>query len=90
MIAVHVRVSGRVQGVFYRAFTEETARRHGLAGWVRNLADGRVEACLEGPRPAIDLALAQLRQGPPSSRVDDIEVRWQEPTGSEDFTIKYF
>lgn len=88
-VGARLLVSGRVQGVFYRAFTEETARQYGLAGWVRNLADGRVEARLEGPRPAIDRALARLRQGPPASRVDGIEVQWQEPAGADDFTIRY-
>ena len=80
----HLIISGFVQGVWYRAFTERTAGAVGLAGWVRNLPDGSVEAVMEGPRAAIEMAILECKKGPPSSRVDNIEVEWEEPTGEFD------
>lgn len=87
MRRVHVWVSGRVQGVFYRQSCLETAVELGLAGWVRNLADGRVEAVFEGPSDAVDRAVAWCRTGPPSARVSGVEVREEAPTGSAGFRI---
>jgi len=75
---VHVLVSGLVQGVFYRDFTQRQAEQLGLAGWVRNLRDGRVEAVAEGSREGIERWLDLLRQGPPSSRVRGVEALWDE------------
>lgn len=77
----HLVISGIVQGVWYRAFTERTANALGLTGWVRNLPGGDVEAVIEGARAAIEMAILECKKGPPSSRVDNIEVRWEEPTG---------
>jgi acylphosphatase len=77
----HIVISGLVQGVWYRAFTERTAGALGLRGWVRNMPDGRVEAVMEGPKPAIEMAVLECKKGPPSSRVESVEVRWEEPTG---------
>lgn len=74
-------VSGRVQGVFYRATAMETAQRLGLTGWVRNLPSGGVEALAEGPRYAVEEFIGWCESGPPMSRVDDVEVRWSEPKG---------
>jgi len=71
---VRVVVSGRVQGVWFRAATQERARALGVAGWVRNLPDGRVEALFEGDREAVERALAFVRRGPPDARVDQVEV----------------
>lgn len=73
--------SGRVQGVFYRASTEAEARRLGLAGWVRNLPDGRVEAVAEGDEAALEALVAWARRGPAEARVDDLAVEWGEATG---------
>ena len=73
---VHLLVSGMVQGVSFRYFTVEEARRLGLAGWVRNLADGRVEALAEGDRRAVEALVAWCRRGPPSARVDEVEATW--------------
>lgn len=70
-------VHGRVQGVFFRAFTENHARRLGLAGWVRNLPDDTVEVVAEGPCPALEQLLAYLRQGPPRARVTQVEAEWE-------------
>ena len=81
---VHMTISGRVQGVFYRATAEDAAHRLGLVGWVRNLPDGRVEAVAEGERDKLDAFIAECRQGPPYARVDDIELAWSEPTGEFD------
>lgn len=71
---VHVYVSGRVQGVGYRAFTQRSARRLGLRGVVRNLDDGRVEAVVEGPVAAVDELLAKLRRGPRAARVTKVDA----------------
>jgi acylphosphatase len=73
---VHLLVSGLVQGVFYRQSTVDEARRLGVAGWVRNLADGRVEVEAEGDRAALEGLVAFCRRGPPSARVDDVAARW--------------
>lgn len=86
----HIFVSGRVQGVFYRARTQETARAYGLMGWVRNCPDGRVEALMEGRKESISKVINWCRQGPPAAHVTDIDTDWEEPTGEfHDFTIRY-
>ena len=72
--AVHVRITGRVQGVGYRAWTVEEARRRGLSGWVRNLADGDVEAVFSGPAAIVDDMVAACRRGPSSARVDHVMI----------------
>ncbi len=76
-----VVLSGRVQGVAFRAATVDEARRLGLAGWVRNLPDGRVEALAEGDRPAVEAFVAWCRRGPRLARVDDLQVTWETPRG---------
>ena len=69
----HVIIRGRVQGVGYRAWTEYTARDHGLEGWVRNRRDGSVEAVFAGPSEAVDAMVAACRRGPPGARVDAVD-----------------
>ncbi len=76
---VKVTVSGRVQGVFFRASTQDVATDLGLSGKVRNLPDGRVEAVFQGPGDAVDEAVAFCRQGPPQAQVDGIEIAELEP-----------
>ena len=71
---VHVFVSGIVQGVFFRDFTQRQGEHNRLTGWVRNMRDGRVEAVAEGDDEGIERWLVALREGPPSSRVDGVEV----------------
>ena len=80
-----VVIRGRVQGVFFRAEMRDRARSLGLAGWVRNVPDGTVEAVFEGDRERIDWMLAWCRRGPGLAEVDDIEVVWEEPRGAEGF-----
>lgn len=85
-----VWVSGRVQGVAYRAFTQDAARCRSLTGGVRNLDDGRVEVEVEGTRPDVDAFLGILRTGPPRAEVVDLEVQWESPTMQHaDFVIWY-
>ena len=78
---VRVRIEGRVQGVGYRWFAARVARELGIRGWVRNLADGGVEAEAEGAVGALETFLARLREGPPGGRV--YRVRMLEPEGVE-------
>lgn len=79
MSAVHLLVSGRVQGVWFRVSTRDEAVRLGLAGWVRNLADGRVEVLAAGPREALMALVGWAHQGPSGARVAGVEVTWTEP-----------
>lgn len=81
---VHLWVSGRVQGVFFRQSTETRARELGLTGWVRNLPDGGVEAIAEGPQEALDAWIAFCHVGPPAARVDRVEILWESPSGAFD------
>lgn len=74
MKSVKVLISGRVQGVWFRAWTMETAQALGLSGWVRNRQDGRVEAVFSGPEAAVKSMLEAVRSGPRLARVDDIET----------------
>lgn len=84
----HVWISGRVQGVFFRAHTKEVAEKLGLTGWVRNLPDGRVEAVFEGEEDAVKEAIEWCKRGPPLARVEKVEVRYEDPTGEfRDFRI---
>lgn len=75
-----VVVSGRVQGVFFRASTRDAAARYGIRGFVRNLPDGRVEAVLQGDRGAVEKVVAFMREGPPGAFVEETEVEWRSPS----------
>ena len=88
---LHVRVTGRVQGVGFRWFVRERARRLGLAGWVRNLPDGGVEVAASGDAGQLELLRGELRRGPRGAfvdAVDDIEADPQEPL-TEPFGIAH-
>jgi len=88
-VARRLIVSGHVQGVGFRYFAQDAAAREGVTGWVRNLADGRVEAHVEGDVEAVTRLELALRQGPRGARVDRVEVDSQEPSGRfVDFTIR--
>ena len=82
-----VRVRGRVQGVGFRMDAAREAARLGAAGTVRNLWDGTVEADVEGTTEVVEAMLDHLRHGPPSARVDGIDVRRDEPRGATDSRI---
>jgi acylphosphatase len=87
-VRAHVWISGRVQGVFFRAHTKELADELGLTGWVRNLPDGRVEAVFEGEEEAVKRAIEWCKRGPPLASVEKVEVRYEQPTGEfKDFRI---
>ncbi|RMG45708.1 MAG: acylphosphatase [Acidobacteria bacterium] len=77
---VRARIEGRVQGVWYRAWTVERARELGLVGWVRNRSDGSVEALFSGPREAVERMLELCRQGPPAAEVTAVKA---EPAENE-------
>lgn len=74
MKTVTVRIEGRVQGVYYRAWTEQTARRLNLDGWVRNRRDGSVEAVFSGPEAQVDEMLRRCAEGPPDANVTSVTV----------------
>ena len=76
---VHVRLDGRVQGVGFRFATADEARRLGLAGWVRNVDSGEVEAVFEGPRAGVEEMVRWCRAGPPGAFVRDVKASWDEP-----------
>ncbi|WP_348304427.1 acylphosphatase [Methanothrix sp.] len=89
MMSVHVRVSGRVQGVYYRAYTRDRAKSLGINGWVRNIPGGGVEAVLEGERRQVGELLRSMKSGPSGSVVLGIELSEIEAKGYKDFEIKY-
>jgi len=89
MITVHVRVSGRVQGVFYRAFTKERASALGIKGWVRNIPGGGVEAVLEGERKQVGELLKAMKSGPAGAIILGMEFSELECKGFEDFELEY-
>jgi acylphosphatase len=75
----HLKISGRVQGVYYRYSMVREAQKLDLTGWVRNCEDGSVEALAQGGRANIEHLIAWSCQGPAGARVDSVEVQWQEP-----------
>lgn len=81
LASANIIVSGKVQGVYYRKFTQENAVRLGLVGFARNMADGRVEVVAEGPRENIDELIEVLHRGPSFARVEDVDVRWSSHSG---------
>ncbi len=89
-VYARIRVQGRVQGVGFRVFTAQAARRFELLGGVRNLEDGRVELEVEGLKALIEALLKELKIGPPAAEVSKIETEWGKFTGRfSDFSIWY-
>ena len=88
-IARHVRVTGRVQGVFFRGWTKDQAKKHDITGWVRNCPDGSVEAHLEGEEAAVRWLMDLIYDGPGSSRVDLVQSKEAEMEGLSDFEIRH-
>jgi len=89
-VRAHIIVSGQVQGVFFRAKTQQTAEELGLTGWVKNLSDGRVEAVFEGEKPQVEQMLKWAKSGPRGASVRDLELTWEDFKGEfSSFDIKY-
>jgi len=80
-VARRFLISGRVQGVGFRYFAQETAAREGISGWVKNLPDRCVEVIAEGEAEAVERLERALRHGPAGARVEDVEVEDRMPTG---------
>ena len=90
MKAIRILVSGRVQGVWYRASTQREAVGLGLCGWVRNLADGSVEILAQGEAGKIKMLCDWCRQGPPGARVDELVIEDAQPDSNIDsFRVRY-
>jgi acylphosphatase len=83
-----VVVRGSVQGVFFRVETRDRARSLGLAGWVRNAADGSVEGVFEGEDERVESMVEWCRRGPRGARVDDVNVTWAEAQDEHGFAIR--
>jgi acylphosphatase len=82
-----VVVTGRVQGVFFRAEARDRASSLDLAGWVRNNPDGSVEAVFEGDQERVESMVEWCRRGPAHAQVDDVQVAWEDPRGESGFTV---
>ncbi|MBP2250669.1 acylphosphatase [Halarchaeum solikamskense] len=87
-VRAHVHVTGRVQGVFYRASTRDAARERGVDGWVRNLDDGRVEAVFEGAEDAVEAMVEWCETGSPAASVEGVDVTSEAPEGITGFEIR--
>ena len=87
-VRVRVFVEGWVRGVSFRYHTCQEAARLGIAGWVRNLSDGRVEAVYEGPRDAVEEMLAWTRHGPRGAQVQGLAIHDEDPRGEQGFGIR--
>ena len=85
----HIRITGHVQGVFFRQWTVDTADRLGVSGWVRNCADGSVEAQVEGDEAAVERLIDRMREGPPGARVEELRVEDAAPEGSSGFQVRH-
>jgi acylphosphatase len=84
-----VLISGRVQGVFFRATTRQKARELGVEGWVRNRPDGKVGAVFEGEKSDVQKLVSWCHSGPRAAQVENVDVEWGEPTGKFDgFTVR--
>ena len=88
-VAFRVRVTGHVQGVFFRAWTAQEANRLGVSGWARNAPDGSVEAHLEGEKWPVQQLIDLLHRGPPSAEVDRVMVEDAKPGASGSFEVRH-
>ncbi|WP_037551761.1 acylphosphatase [Sphingomonas sp. URHD0057] len=89
MIARHVSVTGRVQGVFFRVWMQQQAQALGVTGWVRNCPDGRVDTHVEGEEAAVRTLIERLRQGPPAAHVENVREWDVEPCDFDDFEVRH-
>ena len=88
--AAHTIAHGQVQGVGFRYYTQVSAQRLGVAGWVRNMDDGSVEIWAEGTRDRLQQFIQAIRRGPTHGRVTQLDLTWEVPTGeSRSFRIRY-
>jgi acylphosphatase len=88
VVRYRVLISGRVQGVFFRDTCRRLAERYGVAGWVRNLPDGRVEAVFEGPADDVGRLVDWARTGPRLAEVDDVALQPESPEGLSAFRLR--
>ncbi len=88
-VRAHVFVSGRVQGVYYRASTRDAARERGVDGWVTNLDDGRVEAVFEANTDAVEAMCEWCETGSRAAEVDDVAVKMESPEGLDGFEVRW-
>jgi acylphosphatase len=88
-IAHHVSVTGRVQGVFFRAWMRKQAEELGVTGWVRNCPDGRVDSHVEGEEAAVQQLIERLHRGPPAACVEDVHVWKVELFDFDDFEVRH-
>lgn len=72
-----LKISGHVQGVFYRTHAQEEAKKLNLAGYIKNLPDGKVEALLQGPESQINTFIEWAKEGSPGAKVDKVDIKWQ-------------
>lgn len=90
LVRAHVFIEGRVQGVYFRSYTQDVAERNNVTGWVRNLYDDRVEAVFEGEKELVEKVIDWCRHGPPGAHVTEISVTWQPYTGEfSSFAVRY-
>jgi acylphosphatase len=88
-VARHVSVTGRVQGVFFRAWIREQAAELGVTGWVRNCPDGRVDSHIEGEQAAVQQLIERLHQGPPAAKVEEVRLWDVELCDFDDFEVRH-
>lgn len=89
-VRANVFISGRVQGVFFRAYTRDKARALGLKGWVKNLYDGRVEAVFEGEKERVKEMLEWCHEGPSAAKVTNLEIKFEQATREfSNFDVRY-
>ena len=88
-IARHLSITGRVQGVFFRAWAREQADELGVVGWIRNRPDGHVEAHVEGDQAAVDEMIERLRRGPPAAQVEYVQTWNVDVHDFEDFEVRH-
>ena len=89
-VRAHIVVSGRVQGVFFRFATREKAKELGVSGWVKNSAEGQVEAVFEGEKAKVEQMVKWAKSGPPGAIVNNLNLSWEEYRGEfSNFEIRY-
>ena len=90
LVRVHIWVTGRVQGVGFRAFAQQAGSLFGLTGWVRNVGYAQVETVAEGRRDVVERFAESVKAGPRAARVDEARVEWETPTRDlEQFGVRY-